>query len=85
MADEYQEYVTFTIVNKDGAEVEMAVIDEFEFEKKNYVSAALIEDDTINEDGLYIYKVKPGKDFDVEKITDPEEYKKVVDAYIDME
>ena len=30
-----QEYITFTVTTKDGAEVEMAVVDEFEFEKKH--------------------------------------------------
>ena len=28
MADEYNEYVTFTVTDKDGNEVELAVVDE---------------------------------------------------------
>lgn len=81
-----KEYITFTITTSDGKEVEMAVVDEFEFEKKNYVAAALVEGDTINEDGVYIYKVKVSDDdFAVEKITNKVDYERVVKAYMEME
>lgn len=30
MADEYGEYLTFTSTTKDGREIELAVVDEFE-------------------------------------------------------
>lgn len=33
MENEYQEYVTFHVTAKDGFDVEMAVVDEFDFEK----------------------------------------------------
>lgn len=80
--EEFEEYVTFTTTNKDGEEIEMAVVDEFEFEKKEYVVGALIEGDTINEDGLYIFRAIPdGDDFKVEKIADEKEYEKVANAY----
>ncbi|MCQ2522871.1 MAG: DUF1292 domain-containing protein [Lachnospiraceae bacterium] len=86
MADEFQEYVTFTVTNKDGEEIEMAVVDEFEFEKKSYVVGALIEGDTINEDGLYIYRAKETEDgFEAEKITNAIDYEKVVKAYMEMD
>lgn len=86
MTEEFQEYVTFTTTNKDGEEIEMAVIDEFEFQHRNYVVGAVIEDDTINEDGLYIYRAVVGADdFTVEKITDAEEYEKAAEAYLEME
>ena len=85
MTDEMREYTTFTVTTKDGSEVEMAVIEEFEFEHKNYVVGALIEGDTINEDGYYIYRTKESKDdVVIEKITDPEEYQKVAEAFFEM-
>lgn len=86
MEDDFQEYVTFTVTDKDGREVEMAVMDEFDFEHKHYVVGALIEGDTINEDGLYIYKAKITEDdFSVEKITNALEYQKVAEAYARMD
>lgn len=79
------EYVTFEVTAADGTVVEMAVIDEFEFERKNYVAAARVVDDTIDEDGVYIYAVKlSGEAFSVEKITDPKIYESVVKAYMEL-
>ena len=86
MEESYSEYVIFTITNQEGKEVEMAVVDEFEVDHKNYVAAALVEGDTINEDGLYIYRVKvTTDDFEVKKITDKKEYEEVANAYMEME
>lgn len=86
MADEFEEYVTFTVTNKDGEEIEMAVVDEFEFENKSYVVGALIEGDTINEDGFYIYRAKETEDgFEAVKITNAIDYDKVVKAYMEIE
>ena len=66
MENNYQEYVTFEITTKDGTKVEMAVVDEFDFEKEHYVVGAIIEGDTINDDGRYIYRsVMSGEDFTV--------------------
>jgi len=81
-----QEYITFTVTTKDGAEVEMAVVDEFEFEKKHYVVGALIENDVVKEDGFYIYRsVFKGDDFSVEKITGQTEYQKIAEAYMNLQ
>ena len=86
MQEGFKEYVTFTTTNKDGNEIEMAVIDEFEFEHKNYVVGALIEDNTINEDGLFIFRVKEmGEEIKVEKITNQTEYQKIAQAYMEIE
>lgn len=86
MQEEVKEYITFTTTNKNGETVEMAVMDEFEFEHKNYVVGALIVDDVINEEGLYIYRVKTvGDDFTVEKITNQIDYQKIAQAYMEME
>ena len=86
MQKEVREYVTFTTTNKEGNEIEMAVVDEFEYEHKNYVVGALIENDTINEEGLFIFKLKEhGEEIDVEKISSQEEYQKIAQAYMEME
>ena len=51
MENEYNEYATFHITAKDGSDVEMAVVDEFDFENKHYVVGAVVNDDTIMDDG----------------------------------
>ena len=85
MENEMQEYVTFTTTTSEGKEVEMAVVDEFEYERRHYVVGAVIEDDTINEDGMYIYRsVINGEDFTVEKIDSEAEYMKVAKAYMEI-
>jgi len=88
MSAEYNEYVTFTVTTKTGDTVEMAVVDEFDFENKHYVVGALIKDDEIVDDGRYIYKyvMKDGDDdFKVEKITREFEYNRIAEAYMSME
>lgn len=84
--ENYNEYVTFHVTAKDGSDVEMAVVDEFEFDHKQYVVGAVVEGDTILEDGLYIYRsIINGDDFTVEKIEKEDEYRKVAEAYMEME
>lgn len=84
--DAYEEYVTFHVTAKDGSDVEMAVVDEFDFEKKHYVVGAVVKDDVIDDDGRYIYRcIVKEDDFTVEKITDPSDYENVVKAYMEME
>ncbi len=86
MGEEFREYVTFSVTAQDGSTVEMAVMDEFDFEDEHYVVGAIINDDTISEDGLYIYKsIVNGDDFTVEKIKREFDYKRVAQAYMDME
>ena len=86
MEKDFNEYVTFHVTSKDGTDVELAVVDEFDFENKHYVVGAVVEDDMIHEDGLYIYRsVIEGDDFKVEKITREFEYKRVAQAYMEME
>jgi len=88
MAAEYNEYVTFQVKTKDGSEVEMAVVDEFDFENKHYVVGALIKDDEIIDEGRYIYKLvmKEGdEEFKVEKIAREFEYNRIAEAYMNME
>ncbi|MBR2948529.1 MAG: DUF1292 domain-containing protein [Lachnospiraceae bacterium] len=86
MENNFNEYVTFTVTARDGSEVEMAVVDEFDFEGKHYVVGAVVQDDTILDDGRYIYLSKIEKDgFTVEKITREFEYKRVAEAYMEME
>ena len=86
MERDFNEYITFHVTSKDGADVEMAVVDEFDFENKHYVVGALVEGDTINEDGLYIYRsIIEGDDFKVEKIAREFEYNRIAKAYMEME
>lgn len=86
MSEEFREYVTFTVTAQDGSTVEMAVMDEFDFEDEHYVVGAIINDDTISEDGLYIYKsIVNGDDFTVEKIKREFDYKRIAKAYMEME
>ena len=86
MQEEVKEYITFTTTNKAGDEIEMAVMDEFEFEHKHYVVGALIEENTINEDGFFIFRVKEmGEEIKVEKISNPTEYQKIAQAYMEIE
>lgn len=84
--NEYKEYVTFSDTTKSGRKIELAVMDEFEYANKYYVAAALVEDDVINEESLFIYrlKLKGAVDYSVEKITDPKEYEQVAKAYEEM-
>ena len=86
MENEYQEYVTFHVTAKDGSDVEMAVMDEFDFEDQHYVVGAVIEDDTILDDGRYIYlSIMDGDDFTVKKIEKEFDYNRIANAYIHIE
>ena len=86
MGEEFREYVTFTVTAQDGSTVEMAVMDEFDFENEHYVVGAIIKDDTVSGDGLYIYKsIVNGDDFTVEKIKREFDYERIAKAYMEME
>lgn len=86
MENEFNEYLTFHITAKDGSDVEMAVVDEFDFENKHYVVGAVVKDDTIMDDGRYIYEsIVNGDDFTVEKIKREFDYNRIAKAYIEME
>ena len=86
MEKDFNEYITFHVTSKDGADVELAVVDEFDFENTHYVVGAVVEDDTINEDGLYIYRsIIEGDDFKVEKIAREFDYKRIAKAYMEMD
>ena len=84
--EEFNEYVTFCTTASDGLELEMAVVDEFDYEGRHYVVGALIEGDTIAEEGRYIYRsVITGDDFTVEKIRNQIDYNRIAQAYMEME
>ena len=42
MEEIFEEYVTFHVTASDGSDVEMAVVDEFDFEDKHYVVGAVL-------------------------------------------
>lgn len=86
MENGYNEYVIFEVTARDGSAVEMAVVDEFDFEGEHYVVGAVVEGDTINDDGRYIYRsVMNGDDFTVEKIRREFDYRRIAEAYLKME
>ena len=86
MENEFQEYVTFHVTTRDGSEVEMAVVDEFDFEGKHNVVGALIEGDEINDEGRYIYEsIIEDDDFTVKNITKEFDYNRIAQAYLHME
>ena len=79
-------YTTFTITAKNGKEVEMAVMDEFEYNHKHYVASAVVEGDTIRDDGRFIYRCKViGEEIKFEPILNAKEYTDVTQAYLEME
>lgn len=85
MEQNYNEYVTFEVTTRDGKKVEMAVVDEFDFEKDHYVVGALIVDDAIQEEGRYIYRsIVKGGDFTVEKIRREFDYRRITEAYMKL-
>lgn len=86
MENNFEEYVTFHVTASDGSDVEMAVVDEFDFEDDHYVVGAVIKDDTIDDEGRYIYKsVIKGDTFTVEKIKREFDYKRIAEAYMSMD
>ena len=61
-------------------------MDEFDFEGKHYIVGAVIKDDTIQDDGRYIYEYVPeGDDFRVEKIKRDFDYRRIAEAYMELE
>ena len=81
-----EEYITFHITARDGRDVEMAIVDEFQYKKKTYMVSAVVEDDALSDEGRYIYRyVLSGDDFKVEEIRNRFEYEEVVKAYMEME
>ena len=50
--DDAQEYVIFTVTAQDGSEVEMAVVDEFDYDGKHYAAASRVVGDEISDDGV---------------------------------
>lgn len=86
MENEFQEYATFVVTTRDGSKAELAVVDEFEFENKQYVVGALIEGDVINDDARYIYEADVKDDeLVVKKITKEFDYNRIANAYLHME
>jgi len=86
MENNFEEYITFHVTASDGSDVEMAVMDEFDFEGDHYVVGAVIKDDTIDDEGRYIYKsIIKGDTFTVEKIKREFDYKRIAEAYMSMD
>ena len=84
MENEMLEFDTFEM--EMGGEVkEFAIVDEFQVESKHYVAAALVVDDTVSNDGCYLFKsVKEDNEICIEKIADKDEYEKVSAVYLEL-
>lgn len=84
--EEFEEYVTFTVDAKDGTELLMAVMDEFDFENKHYVVGSIVEGDEIKTDGMFIFEsIIDGDEFTVKKISREFEYNRIAKAYMEMD
>jgi hypothetical protein len=84
-AYESGEYVTFHVTARDGRDVEMAVVDEFDIENRHYVVSSVVENDEIQTEGQYIYQCHiKDDDFTVEPILDPKEFERVSRAYMKL-
>ena len=83
--DEMMEYITFEVKTKEGKTIEMAIVDEFQYEHKQYIAASVIDGDTITE-GKYIYRyIGKTDDFTVQQINDPKEFERIAAAYLELE
>ena len=83
--ENWEEFDTFIVETKDG-EVELAVVEEFEFEGKKYVLGAKVEGDVVSDDGFYIYRsVVEGNQELIERLKSEEEYNRVSEAYFKMQ
>ena len=86
MQEETKELYTFTTTAKDGSLLEMAVVDEFEYKNKNYVAACRVENDTVLDDGCFIFRCRLQQEEAVfEKISNAIEYQEIAEAYMAME
>ena len=86
MEEGYMSYSSFVVTDKDGNEVEMAVVEEFRCDGKTYVAGSRIIGDEISDEGVYIYRARLIDDEIVaEKITDADEYEAVVQMYMELE
>lgn len=85
-ADEYIEYETFMETTSKGEEVEMAIVDRFVYEDKHYVVAALVKDDEISDDGLFVYRSSMiDGELNIKKIEDADEYSRIAEYYANLE
>lgn len=84
--EEMMEYDTFTFEMGDKT-MEWAILEEFEFEGKNYIVCAEVIGEELSEEGLYLFEsvVEEGDEITVKNIESEEEYDRVVDAYCALE
>ena len=79
--EELVEYDTFTY-ELNGKVMEWAIVEEFPFEEKTYIICQEVLDDTLSDEGLYLFEgVSEGDEITVKNIDSEEEYNRVVDAY----
>ena len=64
----------------------MAVVDEFQYDNKHYIVGSIVENDTILDDGQYIYRCTVTEDgFSVSEIKNAFEFEHVSKAYMEMD
>lgn len=80
-----EEFETFLTTSKSGEELEMAVIDKFEYEGKHYVVASLVVDDEVDDSNCFVYRsIKLGEEIQVSKIEDIDEYERISSYYLSL-
>ena len=80
--NEFQEYETF-VMEVNGEDTEFAILDDFNMGDAAYVAAGKIIEDSISDEGVYLFKCFDDGDT-IEKITDVEEYEKVSAFYMEL-
>ena len=79
-------YSTFHVKSRDGKDIEMAVVDEFQYDNKHYIVGSIVENDTILDDGQYIYRCTVTEDgFSVSEIKNEFEFEHISKAYMEMD
>lgn len=80
-----QEYETIMVDLEDGSQGEFAIVDRFDYKEKHYVVVAQVVDDTVSEEGLFIYQAEEEEEsITITKIT-ADIYAKVAEYYMSLE
>lgn len=79
---EYETYDTFYTTNRYGEKIELAIVDRFTLEDRNFVVSALVSGDTVKTDALFVYEeTGSGDETEIIKIEDPLEYARISEYY----
>lgn len=82
--EELLEYDTFSL-EMNGKPVEFAIVEEFDFEGKNYILCGEVNGDEIDDEDLYLFRADmDGDEISVESIESEKEYNRIVEAYYEL-